>query len=124
DPRPVPFDLKDGVLMGMGMTEKQGGSDLRFNTTLAERAGVSAWGDEYRLTGHKWFFSAPQCDAHLMLAKIDGELLSCFFVPRLNPGGSRNSIRIQRLKNKVGNRSNASSEIELEAASGWLVGEA
>ena len=124
DPRPLPFDAKHGVLMGMGMTEKQGGSDLRANSTRADRVGVSAWGDEYRLTGHKWFFSAPQCDAHLVLAKIGGERLSCFFVPRLNPDGTRNSIRIERLKNKVGNRSNASSEVELDAASGWLVGEA
>src|SRR5207344_2797363 len=84
----------------------------------------SAWGEEYRLTGHKWFFSAPQCDAHLVLAKIDGERLSCFLVPRRNPDGSRNAIRIERLKNKVGNRSNASSEVEFEGASGWLVGEA
>lgn len=123
DPRPLPLDAKKGVLMGMGMTEKQGGSDLRANTTRADRIGASAWGDDYQLTGHKWFFSAPQCDAHLLLAKIEGEHLTCFFVPRLRPDGTRNSIRIERLKNKVGNRSNASSEIELDAASGWLVGE-
>jgi putative acyl-CoA dehydrogenase len=124
DPRSAPVDAKHGVIMGMGMTEKQGGSDVRANTTRAELAGASAWGEEYRLTGHKWFYSAPQCDAHLVLAKIDGEQLSCFFVPRLRPDGTRNAIRIQRLKPKVGNRSNASSEVEFEAASGWLVGEA
>jgi putative acyl-CoA dehydrogenase len=124
DPRSLRVEDKRGVLMGMGMTEKQGGSDVRANTTRAELAGSTAWGDEYRLTGHKWFFSAPQCDAHLVLAKIDGERLSCFFVPRLRPDGTRNAIRIQRLKAKVGNRSNASSEVEFEGASGWLVGEA
>jgi putative acyl-CoA dehydrogenase len=123
DPRPLAVGAKNGVLMGMGMTEKQGGSDLRANTTRAEHAGASAWGEEYRLTGHKWFFSAPQCDAHLVLAKIDGERLSCFFVPRRRPDGTRNAIRIERLKDKVGNRSNASSEVEFEGASGWLVGE-
>jgi len=124
DPRSVPVEAKRGVMMGMGMTEKQGGSDVRANNTRAELAGASAWGDEYRLTGHKWFYSAPQCDAHLVLAKIDGQQLSCFFVPRLRPDGTRNAIRIQRLKDKVGNRSNASSEVEFEGASGWLVGEA
>jgi putative acyl-CoA dehydrogenase len=123
DPQSANVDAKRGVLMGMGMTEKQGGSDVRANTTRAEFAGRSGWGDEYRLTGHKWFFSAPQCDAHLVLAKIDGAQLSCFFVPRLLPDGTRNAIRIQRLKDKVGNRSNASSEVEFDAASGWLVGE-
>ncbi len=124
DPRPLPVEAKRGVMMGMGMTEKQGGSDVRANTSRAELVGRSTWGDEYRITGHKWFYSAPQCDAHLVLAKIDGEQLSCFFVPRLRSDGTRNAIRIQRLKAKVGNRSNASSEVEFEGASGWLVGEA
>jgi putative acyl-CoA dehydrogenase len=124
DPRSLPMPAKRGVLMGMGMTEKQGGSDLRANTTRAELIGASEWGEAYRLTGHKWFFSAPQCDAHLVLAKIAGEALSCFFVPRFLPDGARNAIRVQRLKDKVGNRSNASSEVEFDGASGWLVGEA
>jgi len=120
DPRALPVEQKSGALMGMGMTEKQGGSDLRANTTRADPDEAGA----YRLTGHKWFYSAPQCDAHLVLAKIAGEALSCFFVPRLLPDGTRNRIRIQRLKDKVGNRSNASSEVEFDAAAGWLVGEA
>ena len=118
DPRPLPVADKRGVLMGMGMTEKQGGSDVRTNTTRADPDG-----DAYRLTGHKWFFSAPQCDAHLVLAKIGGEALSCFLVPRVRPDGRRNAVRVQRLKDKVGNRSNASSEVEFEGATGWLVGE-
>ena len=124
DPRSLPMPAKRGVLMGMGMTEKQGGSDLRANTTRADFAGTSEWGEAYRLTGHKWFFSAPQCDAHLVLARIAGEALSCFFVPRFLPDGARNAIRVQRLKDKVGNRSNASSEVEFDRATGWLVGEA
>ncbi len=123
DPRSLPAESKRGVLMGMGMTEKQGGSDLRGNTTRAELAGRSEWGDEYRVIGHKWFFSAPQCDAHLVLAKIDGERLTCFFVPRFRPDGTRNAILLQRLKNKVGNRSNASSEVEFDGASAWRVGD-
>jgi len=123
DPRTLPGLAKRGVLMGMGMTEKQGGSDLRANTTRADRIGAARWGEAYRLSGHKWFFSAPQCDAHLVLAKIDGAQLSCFFVPRYTEDGTRNAIRIQRLKDKVGNRSNASSEVEFEGASGYLVGE-
>ena len=101
------------------MTEKQGGSDVRANTTQALRTGDGT----YRLTGHKWFFSAPQCDAHLVLAQSDRGL-SCFFVPRCLPDGKRNRIEIQRLKDKLGNRSNASAEVEFREAWGYLVGEA
>jgi putative acyl-CoA dehydrogenase len=100
------------------MTEKQGGSDVRANTTRAEPRG----GLEYAITGHKWFLSAPMCDAWLVLAQAPGGL-SCFFMPRLLPGGERNAIRIQRLKDKLGNRSNASSEVEFEAARATRLGE-
>ncbi len=112
-----PLAQKRGGLIGMGMTEKQGGSDLRVNTTRAERDG-----DGWRITGHKWFFSAPQCDAHLVLAQAPGGL-SCFVVPRWAPDGSKNPVLIQRLKDKVGNRSNASSEVEFQGAWGRLLGE-
>ena len=111
----------DAALIGMGMTEKQGGSDVRANTTRAEPLGGGEPG-EYAITGHKWFFSAPMCDAWLVLAQAPGGL-SCFFMPRLLPGGERNAIRIQRLKDKLGNRSNASSEVEFEGARGTLLGE-
>lgn len=132
DPRSLPVEHKRGALIGMGMTEKQGGSDVRANTTRASEmapgealarfgeAGQGAW----RIVGHKWFFSAPQSDAHLILAQT-GEApagLSCFLVPRYLPDGSRNAIRVQRLKDKLGNRSNASSEVEFCDAVGWLVG--
>lgn len=126
DPTSAPAGAKRGVLLGMGMTEKQGGSDVRTNTTRAELAGRSRYGDEYRITGHKWFFSAPQCDAHLVLAQADPGSpagITCFFVPRWLPDGTRNAIRVQRLKDKVGNKSNASSEVEFEGATGWPVGE-
>ncbi|GAA1830933.1 acyl-CoA dehydrogenase family protein [Agromyces salentinus] len=119
---------KASALVGMAMTEKQGGSDVRANTTRAERrggegdGGSGSWGAEYGLTGHKWFCSAPMSDAFLVLAQAPSGL-SCFFVPRVLPGGERNAFRIQRLKDKLGNRSNASSEIELEGTGGWLVGE-
>ncbi|MGI9822050.1 acyl-CoA dehydrogenase family protein [Agromyces sp. Marseille-Q5079] len=115
---------KASALVGMAMTEKQGGSDVRANTTLAERrgAGDAGWGAEYGLTGHKWFCSAPMSDAFLVLAQAPHGL-SCFLVPRVLPGGERNVFRIQRLKDKLGNRSNASSEIELDGTSGWLVGD-
>ncbi|HEY3851119.1 MAG TPA: isovaleryl-CoA dehydrogenase [Steroidobacteraceae bacterium] len=118
DPRDVPIASKYGGLIGMGMTEKQGGSDVRANTTRAE---LTADGS-YRLNGHKWFFSAPQCDAHLVLAQTDGGL-SCFFMPRRLPDGSLNGIYLQRLKDKVGNRSNASSEVEFRDAWASLLGE-
>jgi putative acyl-CoA dehydrogenase len=122
DPRFVPAAQKGGVTMGMGMTEKQGGSDVRANTTRALRDGRDGWGERYALTGHKWFFSAPMCDAFLVLAQADAGL-SCFFVPRWRPDGSVNAIRIQRLKDKLGNKANASSEVEFDAAGAWLVGE-
>jgi putative acyl-CoA dehydrogenase len=118
DSRDIPFGKKRGGLIGMGMTEKQGGSDVRANTTRAVRDSDGA----YRITGHKWFFSAPQCDAHLVLAQSSGGL-SCFFMPRRMPDGSLNGIYIQRLKDKLGNRSNASSEVEFVDAWGSLLGE-
>ncbi|HEX8615730.1 MAG TPA: isovaleryl-CoA dehydrogenase [Telluria sp.] len=133
DPRSLPVEQKTGALIGMGMTEKQGGSDVRANTTRATAMGAgeaqARFGEEgldaWRIVGHKWFFSAPQSDAHLILAQTDDEGsagLSCFFVPRYLPDGSRNAIRVQRLKDKLGNRSNASSEVEFCDAVGWLVG--
>ncbi len=109
---------KTGLTVGMGMTEKQGGTDLRTNTTRAERAGNGF----YRITGHKWFMSAPMSDAFLVLAQTtDG--LSCFLMPRILPDGTSNGMRFQRLKDKLGNRSNASSEVEFEGALGQPVGE-
>jgi putative acyl-CoA dehydrogenase len=133
DPRSLPVEQKRGALIGMGMTEKQGGTDVRANTTRATRldpaSGSARFGDDnaqaWNIVGHKWFFSAPQCDAHLVLAQTDeagSAGLSCFFVPRYLPDGSRNAIRVQRLKNKLGNRSNASSEVEFEDAVGWMIG--
>ncbi len=122
DPRFIPSAGKRGVLMGMGMTEKQGGSDVRSNTTRAEAVGSRGPGREYRLTGHKWFFSAPMCDAFLVLAQAQAGL-SCFFMPRYLPDGTRNTLRLQRLKDKLGNRSNASSEVEFESTYCVLVGE-
>ncbi len=118
DPGLRPHAAKRGALFGMAMTEKQGGSDVRANTTRATPTG----GGEYQLNGHKWFCSAPMCDAFLMLAQAPGGL-SCFLLPRVLPDGSRNAFHIQRLKDKLGNRSNASAEIEFDAASAWLVGE-
>jgi putative acyl-CoA dehydrogenase len=106
----------------MAMTEKQGGSDVRANTTRATPAGRGGPGGEYRITGHKWFCSAPMCDAFLVLAQAPAGL-SCFLLPRFTPEGRRNTFFIQRLKNKLGNRSNASSEVEFEAASATLIGE-
>jgi putative acyl-CoA dehydrogenase len=117
DPHVLPGGQKRGLLIGMGMTEKQGGSDVLSNTTRAEKSG-----DLYRLVGHKWFFSVPQSDAHLILAQASGGL-SCFFVPRFLPDGTRNGVRLERLKDKLGNRSNASSEVEFQEACGWLLGE-
>jgi putative acyl-CoA dehydrogenase len=109
---------KRSAKCGMAMTEKQGGSDVRANTTTARALG----GDEYALTGHKWFCSAPMCDLFLVLARTD-EGISCFAVPRVLPDGTRNTFRLQRLKDKLGNRSNASSEVELDHTWGRLVGE-
>lgn len=114
----LPGGQKRGLLIGMGMTEKQGGSDVLSNTTHAERLAD----DSYRLVGHKWFFSVPQSDAHLVLAQAKGGL-SCFFVPRFLPDGQRNSVRLERLKDKLGNRSNASAEVEFQVAIGWRLGE-
>ena len=122
DPGLRPAFGKRGVLFGMAMTEKQGGSDVRANTTRAEPVGTGGPGREYALTGHKWFCSAPMCDAFLVLAQAPRGL-SCFLVPRVMPDGSRNGFRIQRLKSKLGNRSNASSEIELDRAWAVMVGE-
>jgi putative acyl-CoA dehydrogenase len=110
DARFLPAGEKTGVTLGMGMTEKQGGSDVRANMSRAEPDG-----DHYRLTGHKWFFSAPMCDAFLVLAQAKGGL-TCFLVPRFRPDGSVNALRLNRLKDKIGNRSNASSEVEFEGA--------
>jgi putative acyl-CoA dehydrogenase len=118
DPRFIPADRKKGCTVGMGMTEKQGGSDVRANSTQAHPLG----GNEYELVGHKWFFSAPMCDAFLVLAYVPGGL-TCFLLPRWKPDGTRNAIRIQRLKDKLGNWSNASSEVEFHGAYAQRVGE-
>ncbi len=122
DARFIPAEQKTGVTLGMGMTEKQGGTDVRANTTAAMPVNGGGPGAEYRITGHKWFFSAPMCDAFLVLAQAPAGI-SCFLMPRFTPDGAPNAIRIQRLKEKVGNKSNASSEVESRAASGWLIGE-
>ncbi|HEX6120261.1 MAG TPA: acyl-CoA dehydrogenase family protein, partial [Dongiaceae bacterium] len=121
DHRPMPAAGKSAVLIGMAMTEKQGGSDLRANSTRAAAVGASGPGSPYRLTGHKWFCSEPMSDAFLTLAYVE-DRLSCFLVPRWLPDG-RNSILLQRLKDKLGNRSNASAEIEYDGAVAYLVGE-
>lgn len=118
DPRFIPANEKRGVTIGMAMTEKQGGSDVRANTTRAERVG-----DHWALTGHKWFCSAPMCDAFLTLAYAE-EGLSCFLVPRWKPNGERNAIHVMRLKDKLGDRANASSEIEYHGAHAEMIGEA
>lgn len=123
DARDIPLEGKTSITVGMGMTEKQGGSDVRTNTTRAEPAGIGPWGEEFLITGHKWFFSAPMCDGHLVLAKTDEHGSSCFFVPRWRPDGGKNAVHIQRLKDKVGNRSNSSSEVEFKDAWGVLVGD-
>jgi len=117
DPSFAPWWTKRGMTLGMGMTEKQGGTDVRANMTRAERAS-----DGYRITGHKWFMSAPMCDAFLVLAQAD-EGLTCFFLPRFAADGSINAIQFQRLKDKLGNRSNASSEVEFTGAYAVRVGE-
>jgi putative acyl-CoA dehydrogenase len=117
DPGFAPWWTKRGMTLGMGMTEKQGGTDVRSNMTRATRDG-----DGYRITGHKWFMSAPMCDAFLVLAQAD-DGLSCFFMPRFAPDGSVNAIHFQRLKDKLGNRSNASSEVEFDGACAMPVGE-
>lgn len=113
---------KRGLLIGMGMTEKQGGSDVLSNSTRAEPLQSRGNGEAYRLVGHKWFFSVPQSDAHLVLAQAEGGL-SCFFLPKILPDGIYNAIRLERLKEKLGNRSNASSEVEFDNATAWLLGD-
>ncbi len=127
DPSFRPAAEKAGATFGMAMTEKQGGSDVRANTTRAEPLEGGGPGTAYRLTGHKWFCSAPMSDAFLVLAKITGAAEdhgpSCFLVPRWLPDGTRNPWYLQRLKDKLGDRSNASSEVELDGTVGWLVGE-
>ena len=122
DPALTLWSHKRGLTMGMGMTEKQGGSDVRANTTRAEADGQDAWGSRFRITGHKWFMSAPMCDAFLVLAQTTSGL-SCLFLPRVLPDGSRNALHVQRLKDKLGNKANASSEVEFQGATAWLVGE-
>ncbi len=128
DARNLPLAQKRCIWVGMGMTEKQGGSDVRANTTLATPLGAGGRGGEYLLRGHKWFFSVPQSDAHLVVARTEETKTvsgghACFFVPRWRPDGSRNAVQVQRLKDKVGNRSNASSEVEFDGAWGVLLGE-
>src|SRR5204862_6471727 len=120
--RLVPAPDKPGALCGMAMTEKQGGSDVRANTTAAVPLNGGGAGGEHEITGHKWFCSAPMCDAFLVLAQADGGL-SCFLLPRFTPDGERNGFQIQRLKDKLGNRSNASSEVEFRSAWARMVGE-
>jgi putative acyl-CoA dehydrogenase len=122
DPRNVPAAAKAGLTVGMAMTEKQGGSDVRANTTQAHPAGGQGPGAAYELVGHKYFVSAPMCDAFLVLAQAPGGL-SCFLLPRWRPDGSKNPMQLLRLKRKMGNVSNASSETELRGALAWMVGE-
>jgi putative acyl-CoA dehydrogenase len=124
DPRDLPIAQKRAIYVGMGMTEKQGGSDVRSNTTRATPVAREGRGETYTLDGHKWFFSAPMCDAHLVLARTDESgAPSCFFVPRFRDDGTKNAVQIQRLKEKLGNRSNSSSEVEFHGAHGVMVGE-
>ncbi len=123
DPADAPLPAKRGMLVGMGLTEKQGGSDLRLLSTQARALETPGRGRAYALRGHKWFFSAPQSDAHLVLAREAQEPPSCFFVPRWTPEGRRNGLRLRRLKDKLGNRSNASAEVEFEDAWALMVGE-
>lgn len=122
DRRFIPPTDKSGVLFGMAMTEKQGGSDVRANTTRARAVTSGGPAGEYTITGHKWFCSAPMCDAFFVLAVAPGGL-SCFLLPRWTPDGRRNGFFLQRLKHKMGNRSNASAEVELDNALAWMVGE-
>jgi putative acyl-CoA dehydrogenase len=126
DPRLIPAAQKGSAIAGMAMTEKQGGSDVRANTTVAHPLNGGGAGAEYELVGHKWFCSAPMSDIFLVLAQAadaDGPGLSCFLLPRILPDGSRNAFHIQRLKDKLGNHSNASSEIELHGAWARMLGE-
>ncbi|HET8593059.1 MAG TPA: acyl-CoA dehydrogenase family protein, partial [Solirubrobacterales bacterium] len=122
DERSIPAAGKRGALCGMAMTEKQGGSDVRANTTTARPLNGGGPGAEYEITGHKWFCSAPMCDAFLVLAQAEAGI-SCFLMPRWTPDGERNRFHLQRLKDKLGNRSNASSEVEFQGAWARLIGE-
>ncbi len=122
DPRNVPMEQKAGVTIGMAMTEKQGGSDVQANSTRAYPVGQGGPGQAYELVGHKYFVSAPMCDAFLVLAHTD-KGLSCFLLPRWRPDGTKNPFQVLRLKKKMGNASNASSETELRGALAWMVGE-
>ena len=122
DPRNVPVEQKQGVTIGMAMTEKQGGSDVQANSTRAYPVGQGGPGQAYELVGHKYFVSAPMCDAFLVLAHTD-KGLSCFLLPRWRPDGTKNPFQVLRLKKKMGNASNASSETELRGALAWMVGE-
>ncbi len=122
DPSPRPASEKGSAVSGMAMTEKQGGSDVRANTTVARALGAPGNGGEYEITGHKWFCSAPMSDLFLVLAQAD-EGLSCFLLPRVLPDGTRNAMHLQRLKDKLGNHSNASSEVEYHGAWARMVGE-
>ncbi|MDP2331342.1 MAG: acyl-CoA dehydrogenase family protein, partial [Reyranella sp.] len=121
DPRPLPWQEKKGVTLGMGMTERQGGTDVRANITRAATLKTQGGGDHVEITGHKWFMSAPMCDAFLVLAQAEGGL-TCYLMPRYRPDGSHNGLRFQRLKDKLGNKSNASSEVEFHAAYAERVG--
>ena len=122
DPAHRPASEKAGALVGMTMTEAQGGSDLRSNTTRAEPDGRGGAGEAYLITGRKWFMSAPMCDAFLVLAQAPGGL-ACFFLPRWKPDGALNALRLVRLKDKLGNRSNASSEVEFDGAYAVMMGD-
>ena len=122
DPASVPAAEKGSAICGMAMTEKQGGSDVRANTTTATPLNGGGPGAEYEIVGHKWFCSAPMSDLFLILAQAP-EGISCFAMPRILPDGSRNKISIERLKEKLGNRSNASSEVEYDGALARMVGE-
>ncbi|MEI7538290.1 MAG: acyl-CoA dehydrogenase family protein, partial [Comamonadaceae bacterium] len=122
DPRNVPIEQKQGITIGMAMTEKQGGSDVRSNSTRAYPIGIGGPGQTYELVGHKYFVSAPMCDAFLVLAQTSAGL-SCFLLPRWRPDGTKNAMQVLRLKKKMGNASNASSETELRGALAWMVGE-
>lgn len=124
DERDLPIAQKKSIWLGMGMTEKQGGSDVRANRTLARPVAQAGRGNAYLLTGHKWFFSAPMSDAHLVVAQTEQNGVACFYVPRWLEDGTKNSILIQRLKDKVGNCSNSSSEVEFQDAWGVMIGEA
>ncbi len=122
DRRFLPIEQKSSATFGMGMTEKQGGSDVRANTTMATPEGQRGAGQPYTITGHKWFMSAPMSDAFLVLAQAAGGL-TCFLMPRFRAGGTVNAIHFQRLKPKLGNRSNASSEVEFHGAHAMALGE-